>query len=64
MSVERKDIFNDWKSKVEQAWTVVPDINKSCNDILWDFLVDDVRVLDYSTSGGVLNMFSILSVAA
>lgn len=37
MSVERRDIFNDWKSEVEQALTVVSDINKSCNDILWDF---------------------------
>lgn len=64
MSIEREDIFNDWKSEVEQAWTVVHDINKSCNDILWDFLVDDVMVLDFRTSGGVLNMFPILSVAA
>lgn len=63
MFVERRDIFNDWKSEVEQALTVVPDINKSCNDILWDFW-DGVMVLDFRTSGGVLNMFSILSVAA
>lgn len=54
MTVEKQAIFNDWKTEVEQALTVVPDINKPCNDILWDFFfLDDLMVLDFRTTGGV-----------